>query len=412
MREEGAVIKPHEVRNSMGSTSNNSQQEYVFTDSQYFFDHSISAKLLKFYHENKPITGEICAYGDFLQPLGCNADSSYINNCKNVMFMSNNLIETRKKVYDLLKGSELNVLALKESKFYHIGTLGEYIESFCESRALQSELGLSRFCYTAYVDRPATESVGVDGCCMHSLINAQCSLAPRCVVEFCRFDAGGVAVQENCIVSNCVYGGSSAITIPQNTFMQTVPVLDPNGKAMYATLLYSVKDDLKAKVSSFKEAHNISYFQRSLMSARVCTSSDELFGEGNPFTLWNAKLFPLSETAESSFSLAVTYVNRLITSKKRCLITAGHACDTDIIAVSDTNGHVANGDAHASNGGNISANGNPNGEPVENGVKCEINSNEPMVLYSFADVIKHKDACRMIDGRNNLSSQIRAALTL
>jgi len=429
MRDEGAVIKPRELCNI--STSAASCLEYVFTDSNYFFDHSISDKLLEFYHQNEPISGEICAYGDFLQPLGCNATSDYIQNCKNVMFMSGNLIELRRKVYDLLKGSELNVLALKRSKFYHIGTLSEYIDSFCESTDLQSELGLSKFSFSASVGRDNSNKHGgsVGGCCIHSIVTDGCCFDDRSVVEYCKFDAGGVTVQENCIISNCVYEGSSQLTIPQNTFMQTVPVFDPKGQPMYVTLLYSVKDDLKAKVSSFSEATNLSYFQRSLMSIRPGVTSDELFGEGNPFTLWNAKLFPLSNTPRSSFLLALSYVNSFISTKKRPIIPE-QACD---VAALDSNGCMSNGHVSSQHmNGNCAVNGDShkfiNGEgssssqaDVHSNNHVDKNSNESDArckelnkhssLYSFADIIKFKDAKRMIEERNCLSSLIKHAMS-
>ena len=427
MREEGAVIKPEEIVNI--TTSAASCLEYVFTDSNFFFDHSISDKLLRFYQQNKPISGEICVYGDYLQPLGCNATPDYINNCKNVMSMSDNLIATRRKVYDLLRGSPLSVLALKRSKFYHIGTLSEYVESYCDSTDLRSELGLSKFSFSACVGCNSSEKEArVGGCIMHSLVTDQCSFDDRSVVEFCKFDAGGVTVQENCIISNCVYDGNSQLTIPQNTFMQTVPVFDPKGQPMYVTLLYSVKDDLKAKVSSFSEAHNLSYFQRSLMSVRPGVTSDELFGEGCPLTLWNAKLFPLSSTAQSSFLLALSCVNSFISAKKRPLIpqqasevtslkdsssnecfSNGHANTQLINGKCPSNGdsrEIINGCAPSSSLDNNYVDKNPNETDAKS---ADLNKHK--VLYSFADIIKFKDAQRMIEERNDLATLIKHAIS-
>lgn len=399
MRKEGAVIRTSEVPENIRSGSD-SDEEWVYTDSAYFFDHSISDKFLSYYEKHKPLSGEICAYGDFLQPLGSDADDAYISNCKNIMRMSDGLLATRQQVFNLLKNSPLSVIALKQSKFYHIGTLAEYIDNFCSNTDLRMEMGLSKFCYSAY-DSPSSgfnRQSSMGGCIIHSLINDNCRSSSLSVVEYCKFTAkAGVVVEQNCVISNCEYfadDSGSAVVIPENTFMQTVPVLDPNGIPKYVTLLFSVNDDMKSSASSIQDVSNISYFNRSILSV-AAGNADRLFAKGNPLSLWEAKLFPLVDTAQSSFLLALYQLKTLLSPTKRRLegMEAEQLASNDCCC-STTNCINNPVSQRPRSGSNLSS----------NGIKAS------QITYSFADVIKYKDATRMIKERNELSNLIKDAL--
>ena len=410
MRQEGALLCPSEVPDHIRCREPN-ELEWVFTDSQFFFDHSISDKLLAFYEQHKPLTAEICAYGDFLQPLGRHADSSYVTNCKNIMSMSSTVISTRKGVFELLKGSPLNVIALKYSKFYHIGTMTEYVDNFCSNLDLMEELGLSRFCFSASLGSGSkSASTTTGGCVVHSIVSDKCRFSERAVVEYCTFTcSSGITIQDNCVISDCEYTADSPLTIPSNTFIQTVPVLDPNGVPNYVTLLFSIHEDMKAKVSSAEEICNLSYFGHGLLSVSALTDPVELFGKDNPFSLWHAKLFPLSSTPEESFTSALHTLRTTLNHAKRPL---------DLSACSET---LLNGSHHISqSNGTADTFSQSNGTAdtslhvsQANGSTSAVNggsTHSKPVLYSFADVIVYKDAKRMIMRRNELSKQIKAAL--
>lgn len=106
-------------------------KEHVYTDSVYYMDWDTAKSLHDFAEEIKPIDCEIDAYGDFLQALGPDASASYTKNVANVTKEMATLVEKREKIFHFLKGTQLNVLLLNESKFYHIGTTGEYIHNLC-----------------------------------------------------------------------------------------------------------------------------------------------------------------------------------------------------------------------------------------------------------------------------------------
>ena len=118
-------------------------QEHVYTDSTYFVDWNTAKRLYDFADEIKPIDCEIDAYGDFLQALGPEASADYTKNVANVTKETSSLVEKRKKIFEFLKGTPLNVLLLNESKFYHIGTTKEYIQHFCKDPVFRWDITLN-----------------------------------------------------------------------------------------------------------------------------------------------------------------------------------------------------------------------------------------------------------------------------
>ena len=110
------------------------EQEYVYTDSVFFVDWRTAKNLYDFSQQIQPIDCEIDAYGDFLQALGPEASADYTKNVANVTKETSSLISKRKKIFEFLKGTQLNVLLLNESKFYHLGTTMECIHHFCNDK--------------------------------------------------------------------------------------------------------------------------------------------------------------------------------------------------------------------------------------------------------------------------------------
>ena len=113
------------------------EQEYVYTDSVFFVDWRTAKNLYDFSKQIQPIDCEIDAYGDFLQALGPEASADYTKNVANVTKETSSLISKRKKIFEFLKGTQLNVLLLNESKFYHLGTTMECIHHFCDDKVFR-----------------------------------------------------------------------------------------------------------------------------------------------------------------------------------------------------------------------------------------------------------------------------------
>ena len=123
-----------EKMRSSGAVFTKDSEEFIYSDSAYFMDMETGLLLLDWYQKRGGVKCEIDAYGDFLQALGPEADTEYCKNVKNVTIALPELIPTREEIFQTLRKTQLNVLMLNKSKFYHIGTTKEYLEHFCQDQ--------------------------------------------------------------------------------------------------------------------------------------------------------------------------------------------------------------------------------------------------------------------------------------
>eukprot|EP00039_Didymoeca_costata_P004650 m.75247 g.75247 ORF g.75247 m.75247 type:complete len:428 (+) comp12491_c0_seq2:22-1305(+) len=168
----------------------------VLTDSAFFFDRATTKLLLEFYTQNNPILCEIDAYGDFLQALGPKSTHEYTGNNANVISETNTLSETRLKLYEHLKGTRLNVIACHISKFYHIGTVPEYLHHFTDDLDFERELGCGRKTVSAVAIPSGTSNI------IHSVVKEKVELGNNTVIEFSEVESE-CHVGSQCLLS-CV----------------------------------------------------------------------------------------------------------------------------------------------------------------------------------------------------------------
>ena len=211
MREKKAVLK--KVHNENGDN------EFVYTDSAFSFDHGVAKKLMNFYRKELPLNCEIDAYGDFLQALGPKATDAYTKDTKNVGKIEENLVRMRENIFTLLKGTPLTVIALNKSEFHHFGTISECLDHFCEGDVLGKQMGFKKWVSSKPLNaseeaedeegptkakraRTDEKENGLHGCVMTSAIHKDSNVHERCLVEYCHFEIP-VDVECNSLVSNC-----------------------------------------------------------------------------------------------------------------------------------------------------------------------------------------------------------------
>ena len=317
MRQKKGVIK-----RQMGDSGDG---EFVYTDSAFSFDHGVSKKLLEFYRAEEPLNCEIDAYGDFLQALGTSATVGYTSDTRHVGKVEDNLVKMREKIYHLLKGTPLSTITLNKSAFHHFGTVSECLDHFCEDTAFSRQMEFQNWVSSKLLPRalsgdgPAEakrakidkSKSNIRGCVMASALHEDSIVHDRSVVEFCNFEIP-VTIQSNCLVSNCAVRSKhldrgETLVVPANTFLHTVPVI-ADTKTKYVTVVFGSQDDLKKRVS-IEHAAKLSYCGKSFgdfLEAIGAKLGEEMFtGETFEGSLWNAKLFPLTDTMSQSFRLAL-----------------------------------------------------------------------------------------------------------
>lgn len=307
MRDRGAV----QTQNN--PTGSGEHQEFVYTDSYFFFDHSSAKKLLEFYTAEAPLGCEIDSYGDFLQALGPLATNAYTKDVKNVAKVESCLVETREKVFNLLKGTPLNVVLLNSSKFYHLGTMKECLSHFCQDPVLAKEIGFSSHVFshfstpviTQLTKRPKQEKKK-QGCLIHSLVPESSVLPKNTITEFCHFRVT-LTVGANSLVSNCAYTGDDleAISIPEDTFIHTIAIKEKGENTpKFVTMIFGIGDNLK----KIADAETLPYLGDHSLRDALKTwgiSVNSVFPNGKLLSLWQAKLFPSASTMGESLELAL-----------------------------------------------------------------------------------------------------------
>ncbi|XP_065102772.1 fucose-1-phosphate guanylyltransferase [Paramisgurnus dabryanus] len=284
-------------------------QELVYTDSTYYVDYGTAKTLLTLLSEIVPLMCEIDAYGDFLQALGRLATVDYTENIANVTKKENSLVEVRKKIFHCLKGTELNVILLNNSKFYHLGTTEEYLFHFTSDPCLRTELGLLS---SAFSNCSTSESLEkTRHCVMHSVLHPSVTVSPGSVVEYSRLD-DEVKVGTRCIISSCWI--SSGLSVPSDTFLHSLSV-NLNGKMGFVTLVFGVEDDLKKNVASPADMKALSLFKVSLEDCvglwGWSPENVRFSGDRSACSLWNACIYPVCSDLKDSLMMSLEMVNAL-----------------------------------------------------------------------------------------------------
>ncbi|XP_013776457.1 fucose-1-phosphate guanylyltransferase-like [Limulus polyphemus] len=308
MREKGAVVT---------ISTPEGDEDIVYSDSAFFFSTEVTKKMIDFCRANKSFSCEIDAYGDFLQALGSCAVPDYIYNSSTVVDSTEELVTARQRIFHLLQGCDLNIVVLQQSKFYHMGTMTEYVENLCANSSFARELQLSKFADSAFCG-PCAGELMINGTVIHSLINRSSQVSKNSVVEYCDFRVP-TYVSENCIVSNCrtesLVSGESFIKVPSCILLHTVAVTI-SGHHGYVTVAFNFHDDIKKKYPWDDRGKVIFLNKRledipaSLLGVNIL--KDCFDSKDKLCSLWDGKLFEVCSTMEESFGETLQMVNAIM----------------------------------------------------------------------------------------------------
>ncbi|XP_047655710.1 serine/threonine-protein kinase TNNI3K isoform X2 [Tachysurus fulvidraco] len=292
MHRSGAVFMKHD-------------EEMVYTDSTYYISHGTVEMLLDLFQEIVPLRCEIDAYGDFLQSLGTGATADYTNNTENVMKKENDLVEVRKKIFQHLRGTQLNVIILNDSKFYHLGTMKEFLFHLTGDLFLREELGLQTITFSS-CSLEVCENKNV--CVIQSIVHPSVRVREGSVVEFSRLE-DGVELGQSSIISSCWV--DRGLSVPSNTFMNSFAVFS-DGRTRFVTVAFAVHDDLKKTVPSCSNVNRLEVFG---VSVEECVSrwglsmgDIRVSGDGSVCNLWTCCMFPVCEDMRTAFSTTLQMV--------------------------------------------------------------------------------------------------------
>ncbi|KAF7695743.1 fucose-1-phosphate guanylyltransferase [Silurus meridionalis] len=294
-----------EVMQRSGAVFRKQDDDVVYTDSTYYISHGTVETLLELYREIRPLSCEIDAYGDFLQSLGSSATAEYTNNTENVAKKEKGLVEVRKKIFQHLRGTQLNVIILNESKFYHLGTMNEYLFHLTVDMCLREELCLQTITFSSC---PLDVCENNNVCVIQSIIHPSVRVCEGSVVEFSRLEQG-VMLGQNSIISSCWVERS--LSIPSFTFMHSFAV-SMDGRTQFATVAFGVQDDLKKIVLCCEDVGRLKVFGVSFSECvshwGLSVKDIRFSGDLCVYNLWTCCMFPICEDMKTSFSTTLQMV--------------------------------------------------------------------------------------------------------
>lgn len=294
-----------EVMHRSSAVFRKHDDEVVYTDSTYYISHAMVEMLLDLFRDIGPLRCEVDAYGDFLQCLGTNATAEYTNNTEDVIIKEKDLVEVRKKIFQYLRGTQLNVIILNESKFYHLGTLEEYLFHLTGDLGLREELGLQSITFSS-CSLDTCENTNV--CVIQSIVHPGARVCEGSVVEFSRLE-NRVVLGQSSIISSCWV--DSGLSIPSYTFMHSFAIWF-DGRTQFATVAFGVQDDLKKMVPGRPDVNRLKVFG---VSVEVCVNrwglsmgNIRFSGKEGVYNLWTCCMFPVCEDMKSSFSTTLQMI--------------------------------------------------------------------------------------------------------
>jgi fucokinase len=290
----------------------------VFTDSSYFFFPDVTELLLRFALQNSSISIELDCYGDFLCALGTNSDSNYINTESSKAYL-------QQQLYALLSGVSFQVICCRPSRFYHIGTMSEYIEH------LATDTVNNKFMYeisgyqnaVCFLENPLNVSncnflqTVITGKDISShfqpftvIENSEIKFSQQTCLKFSGYSIiSCIDISENDLIDQCNKLGLSleVLKVPDNIFLQTIPVTDGRRQRRFMTFVIGINDDLKKQSASeqvrFFGSHKIvERFNNHLLDSDIW---DRRFIATNSCSIWNAKIYPITDTEVESIAYAL-----------------------------------------------------------------------------------------------------------
>ena len=310
-----AVQKMRDLNVVIEDDDNN---EFVYTDSVFYFGHSLTPKLIQFHGEyfdyivaNKI---EIDAYRDFLQPLGSTPmEISAFLSSAGVQLENKPRVDLFTRVYELFLGLNVIVVAPSGSDFFHLGTVNELLDFYLNEESSESVKFRRSLCFAKQI--PKRVGGDASGCVLYSKLGAKCELSELSLVEYCCFDDGTrLKVNDFCFINNCSVKSeeldvsSLNLEVPANVCMHTIPIR-VNSEIRYATIFFNRNDDLK---KSYNSISDIKLLGMSLPNELCGLKLTHL----NNNSIWSLKVFKYYETMSESFVNSLGFVNGYLKGNK------------------------------------------------------------------------------------------------
>ncbi|KAF8985964.1 hypothetical protein BGZ46_000050 [Entomortierella lignicola] len=298
--------------NVIHALSSIDKQDVVYTDSCYYFDPQ-TAKVMANTYKDLHHQCDLEAWADILsfQDHSPQAPTSSTSHDPH--------IQGRQIVKQAFQDSavELDVMVLNASKFYHLGTMQEFLEGAIIDSFFMSELhiqnqesGIARVGSSSSPDlkdpRGEKES---------SNLVTTAHIRPPVYIENSIISPSAFIQSHSIIVDSDI--PSSAI-VPKDTCIFTLQLQENE----FVTFTFSVKDDMKkaigANVTAETALQELKIFERVPLCVVLPSELSPPQDLTDSLSLWIAPVFEIARTKQESVLLALNRLNRI-----RCYLADG-----------------------------------------------------------------------------------------
>ncbi|GJJ73048.1 fucose-1-phosphate guanylyltransferase [Entomortierella parvispora] len=283
------------------------KDDIVYTDSCYYFDPQ-TAKVMAKIWKTLPLDCDLEAWADVLSfqqdsPISPSLIGDPHQQGRHIL--SEALREAKVK---------LDVMVLNASKFYHLGTMLEFLEGVCIDRAFMAELHIQNHLHPqiaqvgAHTFQHEKTGTGNDS----AVIELPVYLENSVVHAQAKVHAWSLVVDTDL--------GENTI-LPANTCIFTLQIREQ----AYVTFTVSVKDDMKKEVEGNESGkhwlHRLRIYENVPVARMVPGGAlESRLSSSNPdkkVSLWTAPIFEVASTKTESINLAMERLDRIRDSLSR-----------------------------------------------------------------------------------------------
>lgn len=249
---------------------------------------------------------EIDAYRDFLQPLG----SEPLALPEFLVPQPLKAHHVLTEMYNLFRGRTSLVVALHNSEFFHLGTVNELLDLYLNRNSALAKSFRQTIGFTHLKNAGVTSSSAFqDSCIINSRLGENTSIQDGSLLEYCFVSPNTqLTVGRNCFISNCLINSDSALNIPDNVCLHTIPAIIED-KLQYFTIFFDCRDDLKKVYTDLSQVR--------LLNKQIPMKVVDLLRTNgtHSISIWSLKIFQGYASMNESFNKSLVFVQQYLDEK-------------------------------------------------------------------------------------------------
>ncbi|KAF9346087.1 hypothetical protein BGX26_002437 [Mortierella sp. AD094] len=284
------------------------KHDVVYTDSCYYFDPQ-TAKVMANTYKSLHAECDLEAWADIL----CFQDHSPLVSKSSTSKPHSQGRQIVKRAFQE-SGVELDVMLLNASKFYHLGTMQEFLEGTCTDLTFMAELNIrNRDAGVAIVgslsslDSTSRESLSEEK--ELNDLGTTTRIHPPVYIENSSIASSASIHSHSIIVDSDL---QSDAVVPRDTCIFTLQLQEHE----FVTFTFSIKDDMKRAVGTNVRAETT--LRELKIFERIPISTILPFDNPPPLelmvsdlSLWTAPVFEIARTKQESIRLALDRLDRI-----------------------------------------------------------------------------------------------------